>query len=226
MSRSARSIANREAARLEPLELSTAVETLKGMKGAGFDESVDLHVNLNIDPRQAEEQLRATLSLPHGTGRKVRIAVIAEGDDAIAAENAGADLVGSESLVKEIQGGRMDFDVLLAAPTLMRILAPLGRVLGPRGLMPSPKAGTVTTDLGPAVEAFSKGKQSFRNDAGGNIHLRVGKRSFSKEQLVQNVETALSTVMGMRPSAVKGAFIKSVTIASTMGPGIRIAGSW
>lgn len=206
-----------------PLSVTEAVAFVCGTQAAKFDESVDLHISLNIDPRQADEQVRGTMTLPHGTGAAARVAVFAEGDAARAAEEAGASPVGGKELVAEVKEGRLDFDIVLAHPEMMRMVAPLGRVLGPRGLMPSPKAGTVTPDLTAGVAEFLKGKQAFRNDAGGNLHLRVGKRSFTAAMLEENANAALATIKGMRPAAVKGVFIKRATLAATMGPGVEVA---
>ncbi|MCH7494132.1 50S ribosomal protein L1 [bacterium] len=206
-----------------PRSVAEAVVAVQGTKAAGFDESVDLHIHLNIDPRQADEQVRGTMSLPHGTGAQTRVAVFAEGDAAREAGEAGAAVVGGKELVAEVKAGRLDFDIVLAHPEMMRLVAPLGRVLGPRGLMPSPKAGTVAADLATAVTEFLKGKQAYRNDAGGNVHLRVGKRSFSESQLVENVSAALDAIKGIRPSAVKGVFMKRATLSATMGPGVEVA---
>lgn len=214
--------ANREAITAETSAVREAVDLLLATAAPKFDESLDLHLNLNIDPRQADQQIRGTLSLPHGTGSETRVAVFVEGDGIRTALDAGAAVAGGKEFIDEVKNGRLDFDVALATPDMMRSLAPLGRVLGPRALMPSPKAGTVVTDVPSAIAEFKKGKQPFRNDAGGNVHLRVGKRSFSADALVENVEAALAVVIGMRPSAAKGVYVKRATLALTMGPAVRL----
>ena len=199
-----------------------AIDALLEFPKAKFDETVELSFNLGIDTRKSDQALRGTLSLPHGTGKDVRVVVIAQGDDATAAEEAGADHVGHEDLIKKISDGWLDFDVMISTPENMRHLGKLGRVLGPRGLMPSPKAGTVTKDVATAVKEVKAGKIEFKADKGANLHVPIGKISFAKDKLKENGLAVISTVIKARPSAAKGTFIKSMTLSSTMGPGLRI----
>jgi len=203
--------------------LPEAVEKLKAMAPAKFDETVELHVQLGIDPRHSDQQVRGSISLPHGTGGSRTIAVFAVGDAAEAARAAGADIVGDDDLVAQVQDGFTDFDVALATPDMMAKIGRLGRILGPRGIMPSPKSGTVRTDIADAVGEFKAGKIEFRNDSGGNIHTPVGKISFEPIALVENIEAIMTQLDRMKPSASKGKYLKSVTIASTMSPAVRVA---
>jgi len=203
-------------------DLAEAVALVKATASAKFDETVDLAVRLNIDPKKADQIVRGTLSLPHGVGKQKRILVFAEGDKAREAEAAGADYVGGNDLIEKIAGGWLDFDLALATPDMMRHVGKLGRILGPRGLMPAPKSGTVTEDIAQAVKEFKVGKLSFKNDAQGNVHLPVGKVSFTEQALIENIEAALNAILRARPPAVKGQFILSVTISSTMGPGVHL----
>lgn len=206
-----------------PLPLDQAVETLKQFDSIKFDQTVEIHVRLGIDPNQADQIVRGSLVLPHGIGKTQRVVVFAKGDAATAAEEAGADEVGQEDLAKKIKDGWTDFDVCIAAPDMMGLVGPLGRVLGPRGLMPSPRAGTVTPDVAKAVQEYKAGKVEFRNDKGGNVHAMVGKMSFDAAKLVENINAFLQFVGGLKPQAVKGHYVKGVAICATMTPSVRIA---
>ena len=200
-----------------------AVRLVKSMAYAKFDETVEAVFKLGIDPRKADQLVRGTVSLPHGTGKTVRVAVFAQGDKVREAEAAGADVVGGRELVEEIQGGRaLDFDVAIATPDLMAEVGKLGRVLGPRGLMPNPKAGTVTFDVGKAVEEFRAGRIEYRNDRYGNVHAPIGKVSFSDEQLDENLLALSNEIVRARPSSAKGRFVRNLSVSSTMGPGVRV----
>ena len=190
---------------------------------AKFDETVEVHIRLGVDSRHADQQVRGAAVLPNGTGKKVRVAVFAKGDDAKAAEEAGAEIVGAEDLVAKIQGeGFMDFDVAIAAPNMMGLVGRLGKILGPRGLMPSPKAGTVTPDVAKAVNEAKAGKIEYRLDKTNIMHCPIGKTSFGPEKLAENFNTLLDAVVKAKPAAAKGQYIRSCVVASTMGPGIRI----
>ncbi len=199
-----------------------AVGALKATASAKFPETVEAHIRLGVDHKQADQQVRGTVVLPHGTGRSVRVLVFAKGDKAKEAEAAGADFVGAEDLIEKIQGGWLEFDVAAATPDLMSMVSRLGRVLGPRGLMPNPKAGTVTMDLGRAVREIKAGKIEFRLDKTGIIHVPFGKAAFSESQLLENLGTLIDAIVRARPSAAKGQYLRSLAVASTMGPGIRI----
>lgn len=200
-----------------------AVQLVKSMSFAKFDETIEAVFKLGIDPRKADQLVRGTVSLPHGTGKDVRVAVFAQGDKVREAEAAGADLVGGKELVEEIQGGKaLDFDVAIATPDLMAEVGKLGRVLGPRGLMPNPKAGTVTFDVGKAVEEFKAGRIEYRNDRYGNVHAPVGKVSFSDEQIAVNLHALTTEIVRARPASAKGRFIRNLSISSTMGPGVKV----
>lgn len=201
--------------------LAEAVDTLKGAAFAKFDETVEIAVRLGVDPRHADQVVRGTVVLPHGTGKSVRVLVIAQGDKARDAEAAGADFVGTE-YVQKIKDGWLDCDVIVATPDVMAQLGQLGRVLGPRGLMPNPKAGTVTVDVTKAVEEIKAGKIEFRVDKTGNVHAPIGKVSFGAPQLVENLTAFMDTIVRARPAAAKGTYIKSATVSSTMGPGVRL----
>jgi large subunit ribosomal protein L1 len=198
-----------------------AVALLKGAAFAKFDETVDVAVNLGVDPRHAEQVVRGTVALPHGTGKSVRVLVITQGDRVREAEAAGADFVGME-YIQKIKDGWLDTDVIVATPDVMGQLGALGRVLGPRGLMPNPKAGTVTMDVGKAVREIKAGKIEFRVDKTGNVHAPIGKVSFNPEQLAANVQAFMDTIVRAKPSAAKGTYIRSATLSSTMGPGVRL----
>jgi large subunit ribosomal protein L1 len=199
-----------------------AVKLLKSLSIANFDETVEVHFALGLNVRHAEQQLRGTISLPHGTGREQRVAVFAEGDKAKEAEEAGADVVGAADLAKRIEEGFTDFDVAIATPDLMGQVGRLGRVLGPRGLMPNPKTGTVTFDVGKAVREAKAGKQEYRTDRGANVHVALGKRSFDERSLIENYAALVDEIMRAKPAAAKGRYIKQVTLATTMSPGIKI----
>jgi large subunit ribosomal protein L1 len=201
-----------------------AVALVKESSFAKFDESVDLAFQLGIDARQADQIVRGTVSLPNGTGKDVRVVVFAESDQAREAEEAGADLVGGSELVDAIQGGSqpLDFDVAIASPDMMSAVGKLGPVLGPRGLMPNPKSGTVTPDIGKAVAGFKAGMVEYRNDRYGNVHLPVGRVSFDTDKLLENIAAVSDEIYRSRPAATKGRFVRGVTIASTMGPGVKI----
>jgi large subunit ribosomal protein L1 len=201
--------------------LDEALDILKKTKRAKFDETVEFHAGLNIDPKKGDQQVRAAATLPHGTGKSVRVAV-ATTTKTDEAKAAGADLVGAEELIETIKGGTIDFDVLVATPEMMVKLAPVAKVLGPRGLMPNPKTETVTQNVAETVEALKKGKVSFKNDAGANVHCPVGKVSFTQEQLAQNIRDFKDALEKTKPATVKGKFIKSAYICSTMSPAIRL----
>jgi large subunit ribosomal protein L1 len=198
------------------------VRLLKAMEAAKFDETVEVHFRLGLNVRHADEQLRGTLMLPHGSGKDVRIAVFAEGDKAREAEQAGADVVGSADLAKKIEEGFTDFDVAIATPDQMGNVGKLGRILGPRGLMPNPKTGTVTMDVGKAVSEAKAGKLEYRTDRGANVHVSIGKKSFDERALVENYAAVLDEIVRAKPSASKGRYIHQITLTSTMGPGIRL----
>jgi large subunit ribosomal protein L1 len=199
-----------------------AIRMLKGFDGKKFDETVEVHFRLGLNVRHADEQLRGTLMLPHGTGKEARVAVFAEGDKAREAEEAGADVVGSADLAKRVEEGFTDFDVAIATPDQMGNVGRLGRVLGPRGLMPNPKTGTVTMDVGKAVRDAKAGKLEYRTDRGANVHVPIGKRSFEERQLVENYAALLDEIVRAKPAAAKGRYIRQITLASTMGPGIHV----
>jgi large subunit ribosomal protein L1 len=199
-----------------------AVRLLKSMDGVKFDETVEVHFRLGLNVRHADEQLRGTLMLPHGTGKEVRVAVFAEGDKAREAEEVGADIVGSADLAKRIEEGFTDFDVAIATPDQMGNVGRLGRILGPRGLMPNPKTGTVTFDVGKAVSDAKAGKLEYRTDRGANVHVAIGKKSFDERALVENYAAVVDEIVRAKPSAAKGRYIRQVTLTTTMGPGIRV----
>lgn len=207
----------------DPLPLVEAIKVLSGFNTAKFDQTVEIHMRLGIDTRQADQIIRGSLVLPHGIGKTQRVVVFAKGDMAEAARQAGADEIGQEDLAKKIQDGWFDFDACIAAPDMMGIVGRLGRVLGPRGLMPSPKSGTVTPEVGKAVREYKAGKVEFRNDSGGNVHAVVGRMSFDAAKLQENIQAFIDFVAGMKPNAVKGTFIRSISICATMSPGIRVA---
>lgn len=201
--------------------LREALEIVKKAASAKFDESVDAAVRLNVDPRHADQIVRGTVNLPHGTGKTVRVLAIALGDKAREAEEAGADFVGTE-YVQKIQDGWLDFDAVVATPDTMKEVGKLGRILGPRGLMPTPKAGTVSMDIGRAVRELKAGRIEFRVDKTGNLHAPIGKASFEVEKLEENFQTFMDAVLRARPAAAKGGYVRSVTLSSTMGPGVKI----
>lgn len=207
----------------EAVPLSDAVELLKGFASLKFDETIEIHMRLGIDPKQADQLVRGTIVLPHGIGRTQRVVVFAKGEKAEEAKAAGADEVGQEELAKKISDGWTDFDACVATPDMMGVVGPLGRVLGPRGLMPSPKAGSVTMDVGKVVSEYKAGKVEFRNDNSGNVHAVVGRASFDLQQLAENIQAFIDHIMGMRPNSVKGTYLRGVSVCTTMSPGIRIA---
>lgn len=216
--RSARAQIDRERA-YPPLE---AIRLLKGFDGAAFDETVEVHARLGLNVRHADQQLRGTLMLPHGTGRELRVAVFAEGEKAKEAEAAGADVVGSADLATRIEGGFDDFDVAIATPDLMGVVGKLGRILGPRGKMPNPKTGTVTFDVGKAVRDAKAGKQEYRTDRGANVHLPIGKKSFDERRLLENYAAVVEEIVRAKPAVAKGRYIRTITLTTTMGPGVHV----
>jgi large subunit ribosomal protein L1 len=202
-----------------PLE---AVRLLKEAPPAKFDETVEAHFNLGLNVRHADQQLRGTLMLPHGTGKDVRIAVFAEGEKAREAEEAGADVVGSADLAAQIEDGFDDFDVAIATPDMMGTVGKLGRILGPRGKMPNPKTGTVTMDVGKAVRESKAGKLEYRTDRGANVHLAIGRKSFDERVLLENYAAVVEEIVRAKPAAAKGRYIRTITLTSSMGPGVRV----
>lgn len=209
--------------RAKVYEPQEALDLLKTLPAPKFDEAVEVVVRLGIDPRKSDQLVRGAVSLPNGLGKTVKVVVFAEGDKAEAARAAGADEVGSEDLAKRISEGWLDFDIVIASPDMMKHVGKLGKVLGPQGKMPSPKSGTVTADVATAVQEFKAGKVEFRTDAGGNVHAPVGKRSFSTQALSENLKTFLDHVSGMRPPAVKGTFVRRVSLSTSMSPGLWIS---
>lgn len=203
--------------------LREAVDVIKSIAYAKFNESVDLDLRLGVDPRHADQQVRGTVSLPHGSGKSVRVAVFAKGDKAKEAEAAGAEHVGADDLLAKIQGGFTDFDAAIATPDMMGLVGRLGKVLGPRGLMPNPKTGTVTMDVANAVREIKAGKVEFRVDKTANVHVPVGKIQFTPEQLADNAQAVLDAIVRAKPAAAKGVYIKSVTISSTMSPPVKVS---
>jgi len=216
--RNARSAFDREQ-EYSPVE---AIRLLKEMETAKFDETVEVHFRLGLNVRHADEQLRGTLMLPHGTGKEAKVAVFAEGEKAKEAQDAGADIVGSADLAKRVEDGFTDFDVAIATPDQMGNVGKLGRVLGPRGLMPNPKTGTVTMDVSKAVRDAKAGKLEYRTDRGANVHVSIGKKSFDARQLVENYAALVDEIMRAKPAAAKGRYIRQITLTSTMGPGIHV----
>jgi large subunit ribosomal protein L1 len=206
----------------KPYTVEEAIATLKAMPAAKFDESVDLSFRLGVDPKHADQMVRGAVVLPHGIGKTVRVAVFAKGDKEREAREAGADVVGAEDLVERVQGGFMEFDTTIATPDLMGQVGRLGKVLGPRGLMPNPKLGTVTFDVARAVREAKAGKVEFRVDKAGNIHVPVGKRSFSAEHLRANAMALIEAIVRAKPAAAKGTYLRTLTLSSTMSPGVRI----
>lgn len=202
--------------------LREAIELLKELPTAKFDETVEMHIRLNVDPRHADQQVRGTITLPHGTGQEKRVLVIASGEKMKEAEEAGADYVGGEDMVQKIEGGWLDFDAVIATPDMMRVVGRLGRILGPRGLMPSAKTGTVTFDVAEAIKEIKAGRIEYRADRYGIIHVVIGKMSFAPDMLFDNAKALLRAVLRARPAAVKGRYVRSIAIAPTMGVGIKI----
>ena len=216
--RNARGAVDRER-QYSPVE---AIRLLKQTEGARFDETVEAHFRLGLNVRHADQQLRGTLMLPHGTGRDVRVAVFADGDKAREAEEAGADVVGTADLAQQIEGGFDDFDVAIATPDQMGVVGRLGRILGPRGKMPNPKTGTVTFEVGKAVRDSKAGKLEYRTDRGANVHVSIGKKSFDERRLVENYAALIDEIVRAKPAAAKGRYIKEVTLTTTMGPGLHV----
>jgi large subunit ribosomal protein L1 len=202
--------------------LSESIQLLKTLENSGFNETVELSLKLGLDTRHSDQQVRGTAVLPHGTGKTVRVLVLTQGESAREAEEAGADFVGSDEYIQKIQEGWLDFDVAIATPDMMRGVGKLGRILGRRGLMPNPKSGTVTQDVGKAVRDAKAGRIEFRTDRGGNLHVPIGKLSFSEEQLEENSRTFLDAIVRLRPAGAKGQYINLLTLSSTMSPGIRV----
>jgi len=206
----------------EAYPVADAVKLIRDGAKAKFDETIEIAMNLGVDPRHSDQMVRGVVALPNGTGRSVRIAVFAKGDKAKEAEAAGADLVGDEELAKKVEGGEIKFDRCIATPDMMAVVGKLGKVLGPRGLMPNPKVGTVTVDVAAAVQAAKAGQVEFRAEKNGVVHAGIGKASFSEEALVQNVNAFVGAILRAKPSGAKGNYMKKVTLTSTMGPGIRL----
>ena len=216
--RNAKSLFDRE----QEYSPAEAVRLLKEMQTAKFDETVEVHFRLGLNVRHADEQLRGTIMLPHGIGKDVRVAVFAEGEKAREADDAGADVIGSADLATRIEEGFLDFDVAIATPDQMSVVGKLGRVLGPRGLMPNPKTGTVTMDVGKAVSDAKAGKLEYRTDRGANVHVPIGKRSFDERALLENYAALVEEIVRAKPSAAKGRYIKQITVTTTMGPGVHV----
>jgi len=207
----------------EPMALGEAVEKVKSFKSVKFDQSIECVLHLGIDPKQADQLVRGSISLPHGIGKQKKVIAFCEDADVEAAKKAGAIEAGCDELIKKVSDGWMDFDVVIASPKVMGKVGKLGRVLGPQGKMPSPKNGTVTADVATAVAEFAAGKVEFRNDAGGNVHVVVGKQSFETEKLVDNIEAFLSHIKKIKPTAAKGAYIKKMCISATMSPSVTVS---
>ena len=208
--------------RQEFYDVPEAIELVKQIANAKFDETVEAAVRLGVNPKHADQQVRGAVVLPHGTGKNVRVLVFAKGEKAAEAEAAGADIVGAEELIEKIQGGWLDFDVAIASPDMMSLVGRLGRILGPRGLMPNPRTGTVTMDVGKAVQESKAGKIEYRVDRAGNIHAPIGKVSFPVEKLEENFRTLMDALIKAKPAAARGQYVRSVTLSSTMGPGVRV----
>jgi len=206
----------------KPLQLQEAIPLVQKVRYAKFDETIEIAMRLGVNPKHADQMVRGTVVLPHGLGRNTRVLVIATGEKQKEAQDAGADVVGGEDMVEKIQGGWMDFEAVVATPDMMRAVGKLGKVLGPRGLMPNPKIGTVTFEVAKAVKEIKAGKVEFRVDKSGIIHAPIGKSSFSSEQLIENAEALVTSVVKAKPSAAKGKYLKSVTVSSTMGPGVKV----
>jgi large subunit ribosomal protein L1 len=207
----------------DPMPLADAVAMVKQFNNTKFDQSVEIVMRLGVDAKQADQIVRGSIVLPHGIGKSLRVVVFAKGDLAAQATEAGAEEVGSDDLAKKIKEGWTDFDVCIAAPDMMGLVGPLGRVLGPRGLMPSPRAGTVTPEIAKTVREYKAGKVEFRNDAGGNVHAVVGKLSFDGQKLAENIQHFINYVLGLKPTGVKGNYLKGISISATMSPGVRVA---
>jgi large subunit ribosomal protein L1 len=214
--------AAKEKVGVNPLPIEEAVKGIKGAAFAKFDETVELTVNLGVDPRHADQMLRGTMQMPHGTGKKVRVAVIASGEKMKEAQNAGADVVGGEDLVQKIQEGFMEFDTVISTPDMMKSVGKLGKILGTRGMMPNPKSGTVTFDVAKTIEEIKAGRVEYRVDKGGVIHCPIGKVSFGEDKLKENALALLDKLIKIKPASAKGKYIKKVTLSSTMGPGVIV----
>lgn len=208
--------------RLQPRDLSDALTVVKERATAKFDETVEIAMNLGVDPRHADQMVRGVVELPHGTGKTVRVAVFAKGDKAAEATNAGADIVGAEDLMEQIQGGQIDFDRCIATPDMMGIVGRLGKVLGPRGLMPNPKLGTVTPNVTEAIRAAKAGQVQFRVEKAGIVHAGIGKASFTVEQLTDNARAFVDAIAKAKPAGAKGTYIERIAVSSTMGPGLTV----
>ena len=207
----------------EPLALAEGVALLKTFDNTKFDQSVEVALRLGIDPKQADQIVRGSIVLPNGIGRTLRVVVFAKGDKVDEAQDAGADEIGGPELAEKIKGGWTDFDVCIATPDMMSVVGPLGRILGPRGLMPSPRAGTVTPDVAKTIKEYKAGKVEFRNDSGGNVHAVVGRLSFDAPKLVENIEALINYVLSLKPAAVRGQYLRGVAICATMTPSVRVA---
>ena len=208
--------------RMKEYSVEDAVGLLKSAADTKFDETIEIAVNLGVDPRHSDQNIRVTTSLPHGSGKQVSVLVLASGPELKAAEEAGADYAGSDEFLAKLESGWDDMDVIVATPDLMPKLGKLGKILGPKGLMPNPKSGTVTKDVAAAVREIKAGRIEIRVDKNGIIHAPIGKKSFEEDQLVQNLRSVLSTIMRAKPAAVKGTYLKKITVSSTMGPGIKV----
>lgn len=217
--------ANKLVDRAKFYDLAEAVSVLKSVPAAKFDESVDLAVKLNLAQKELSQSIRGSVSLPHGTGKKIRVAVFCKGEHAAKAKDAGADIVGAEDLIEKIAGGFLELDTAIAMPEMMKEMSKLGKVLGPRGLMPSPKAGTVTNDIEKAIQEVKAGKVEFKMDKLGCINMTIAKLSFSAEAIAENAESVLNSIAHAKPAHTKGKFLKSIAISTTMGPGIRLDAS-
>ncbi len=207
----------------QTLTLEAAVAKVKEFATTKFDQSVEIHMRLGVDPKQADQIVRGSIVLPHGIGKSQRVVVFAKGDLAEVARQAGADAVGQEDLAQRIKEGWTDFDACIAAPDMMGLVGPLGKVLGPRGLMPSPRAGTVTPDVARVVREYKAGKVEFRNDSGGNVHAVVGKISFEKDKLLENVRSFIDHILSLKPASVKGTYVRGIVLTATMSPSVRVA---
>lgn len=214
--------ANLSAATAKPMPAAEAIASLRKFKTPKFDQTVNVVMHLGIDPKQADQIIRGSISLPHGIGKSARVVCFCQSDKVAAAKAAGAVEAGAEDLVAKIEGGWMDFDVAVASPDMMRVVSKLGKVLGPKGLMPSPKAGTVAPDVIGAVREYSAGKQEFRNDDGGNVHGVIGKLSFPDQKLVENLEAFVSNIQKIKPAASKGTYVKKCVVAACMSPGVQV----